>query len=185
MFRIGNIITSASSRLYFERCDSAEDVCHWHSTYAFPMWPSESIGIGGALHEIYFNDDVASQHKNYKNFSNICNHEKDHGVPAEWHFFAASHGKSPCDGVGGTVKRLVSRASLQLTTDAIDTADKMLYWCKENINGIKFFYVSKAAVETHCSLFQLEAWYARSSKIPGTRGHHGFIPISVTNLIMK
>ena len=134
---------------------------------------------------IYFSDGAASQYKNYKNFSNICNHEKDHGVPAEWHFFATSHGKSPCDGVGGTVKRLVSRASLQLTTDAIDTADKMFHWCKENINGIKFFYASKAAVEVHCSLFQLEARYARSQTIPGTRNHHSFIPISSTSLIMK
>ena len=28
-------------------------------------------------------------------------------------FFATSHGKSPCDGLGGTTKRLVARASLQ------------------------------------------------------------------------
>ena len=61
-------------------------------------------------------------------------------VVSEWHFLATSHGKSQCDGVGGTVKRLVSRASLQLITDAIDTAEKIFYWRKENINGIKFFY---------------------------------------------
>ena len=134
---------------------------------------------------IYFSDGAASQYKNYKNFSNICHHEKDHGVPAEWHFFATSHGKSPCDGVGGTVKRLVSRASLQLITDAIDTAEKMFYWCKENINGIKFFYASKSAVDTNCTLFQLEARYSRCTTIPGTRNHHGFIPASSTNLIMK
>ena len=116
---------------------------------------------------IYFSNGAASQYKNYKNFSNICNHEKDHGVPAEWHFFATSHGESPCDGVGGTVKRLVSRASLQLTTDPINTADKMFYWCKENVNGTKFFYAPKASVKTHCSLFQLEnvqKW---------TKGHKG------------
>ncbi len=33
--------------------------------------------------------------------------------PAEWHLSATSHGKGPCDGVGGTVKRLAARASLQ------------------------------------------------------------------------
>lgn len=43
----------------------------------------------------------------------IIRHQKDHGLDAEWHFFATSHGKSPCDGIGGTVKRLVARASLQ------------------------------------------------------------------------
>ena len=40
-------------------------------------------------------------------------HEADFGVPAEWHFSATSHGKGACDGVGGTVKRLAARASLQ------------------------------------------------------------------------
>lgn len=61
---------------------------------------------------IYFSDGSAAQYKNKKNFINLCSHEKDfNGIKAEWHFFATSHGKSPCDGIGGTVKRLVSKAS--------------------------------------------------------------------------
>ena len=39
--------------------------------------------------------------------TNLCSHHDDFGLYAEWHFFATSHRKSPCDGVGGTVKRLV------------------------------------------------------------------------------
>ena len=31
--------------------------------------------------------------KNRKNFINLCHHEDDFGVPAEWHFSATSHGK--------------------------------------------------------------------------------------------
>ena len=62
---------------------------------------------------IYFSDGAASQYKNYKNFANLCCHYQDFGVNAEWHFFATSHGKSPCGGIGGTAKRLVARASLQ------------------------------------------------------------------------
>ena len=42
---------------------------------------------------IYFSDGAASQYKNYKNFINLCYHENDFGVPAEWNFFATSHGK--------------------------------------------------------------------------------------------
>jgi len=37
----------------------------------------------------------------------------DYSVKAEWNFFATSHGKIPCDGIGGTVMRLAARASLQ------------------------------------------------------------------------
>ena len=74
---------------------------------------------------IYFSNGAGSQYKNYKNFTNICHHEEDHGISAEWHIFVTSHGKSPCDGVGATVKRLVARASLQLTTETIYTAEKV------------------------------------------------------------
>ncbi len=40
-------------------------------------------------------------------------HKIDFGIDAEWHFFATSHGKSTCDGLGGTVKRFATKASLQ------------------------------------------------------------------------
>ena len=62
---------------------------------------------------IYFSDGAASQYKNRENFINLANHEADFGMPADWHFFATSHGKGPCDGVGGTVKGLAARANLQ------------------------------------------------------------------------
>ena len=37
----------------------------------------------------------------------------DFEVKCEWHFFATSHGKSACDGIGGVVKRITAKASLQ------------------------------------------------------------------------
>lgn len=61
----------------------------------------------------YFSDGAASQHKNRKNFLNLCFHKSDFRVPAEWHFSATFHGKGAWDGLGGTVKRLAARASLQ------------------------------------------------------------------------
>ena len=44
---------------------------------------------------LYFSDGAASQYKNFKNFVNLCYHEIDHSIQAQWHFFATSHGKSP------------------------------------------------------------------------------------------
>ena len=58
------------------------------------------IDIPGITKCIYFSDGAGSQYKDYKN-------------KAEWHFFATSHGKRPCDVIGGTLKRLVAKASLQ------------------------------------------------------------------------
>ena len=60
----------------------------------------------------YFTDGCAAQYKNYKNFANLCNHQKDFGLDAKWNFFATSHGKQPCDGIGGTMKRIVAKESL-------------------------------------------------------------------------
>lgn len=62
---------------------------------------------------IHFTDGAASQNKNYKNFLNLADHKNDFGISAEWYFFTTSHGKGPCDGIGGTLKRLARRASLQ------------------------------------------------------------------------
>ena len=61
----------------------------------------------------YFSDGCAAQYKNYKNFTNLLMHKIDFDLEAEWHFFATSHGKNACDGVGGTIKRLTARTSLQ------------------------------------------------------------------------
>ena len=43
----------------------------------------------------------------------LCFHEKDYGLKADWHFFGIAHGKSACDGIGGTVKRVIHNLSLQ------------------------------------------------------------------------
>ena len=60
----------------------------------------------------YFTDGCAGQYKNCKSFLNLCKHKEDFGLHASWLFFATSHGKSPCDGIRGTIKRLTAKASL-------------------------------------------------------------------------
>ena len=51
----------------------------------------------------YFSDGCAGQYKNCKNFINLCLHERDFSIKCVWSFFATSHGKSPCDGLEGTL----------------------------------------------------------------------------------
>ena len=87
----------------------------------------------------YTSDGAASQYKNRKIFINLCHHEEDFGVAAEWHFSATSHGKGTCDGVGGTVKRLAARASLQRPYDQqIMTPRQLFEWAVNNIPAIAF-----------------------------------------------
>lgn len=60
----------------------------------------------------YVTDGAGSQYKNKYNFINLYMHEVDLGCSAEWYFHPTSHGKGPCDGIGGTLKRKAARASL-------------------------------------------------------------------------
>ena len=56
---------------------------------------------------ICISDGCAGQYKNCKNFLNLCLHEKDFDLKAEWQFFATSHGKGPCDGLGKALIKFI------------------------------------------------------------------------------
>ena len=60
--------------------------------------------------------------------SNISQ-EQDFAMKCTWSFFATSHCKSPCDGFGGTVKRLTSIASLHRETNHKLTASAIFDFC--------------------------------------------------------
>ena len=60
----------------------------------------------------YISDGCGGQYKNFKNFLNLCLHKEDFSIKAEWIFFETSHGKSPCDGIGGAVKCHAAKRSL-------------------------------------------------------------------------
>ncbi|KAK2711266.1 hypothetical protein QYM36_012450 [Artemia franciscana] len=92
----------------------------------------------------YFTDGCAGQYKNRNNFKNLTNHHEDFGRKAEHSFFATSHGKSICDGLEGTVKRILKKASLQLSDEnQIKTATAVYDFCKVNIEKINFHFIDK------------------------------------------
>ena len=92
-------------------------------------------------------------------------------------------GKSPCDGIGGTVKHLVARASLQNTH--ILSVREMFERCITNIEGISFFLVSSEEVEEITQTCELEKQYVVFfNKFQGSKTHHSFIP-KENKLLMK
>jgi len=109
----------------------------------------------------------------------------DFGIDAEWHFFATSHGKSPCDGVGGTVKRLAARlASLQRSHDNQIMTPRALYdWATTAMPKINFFFCNTQEYKSH--LENLRDRLSKAQTIPGTRGFHSFIPISNNEIRCK
>ena len=129
------------------------------------------------LKKIYFSDGAAAQYKNRKNFVNLCLHNDDFGILAEWHFSATSHGKGACDGLGGTVKRLAARTSLQRPyNDQIMTPRQLFDWASTNLSSIHFGYCSMEDYQKECH--NLEQRFHKSRTIPGTKKLHSFIPIT-------
>ena len=106
-----------------------------------------------------------------------CLHRDDFGISAEWHFSATSHGKGACDGLGGTVKRLAVRASLQRPYNGqIMTPCQMFDWACTNVPAVQFGYCSTEEYEREQCY--LEHHFEQSCTIPGIRKLHSFVPIS-------
>lgn len=124
----------------------------------------------------YFSDGCIGQYKNRKHFCNITHHEIDFGIKAEWNYFATSHGKNACDGVGGIVKRAAYKASLQRTiADHILTAEQLFEFSDREIKGIKFFFVPTETISQTSS--KLEERFALTQRITGTQSFHKIVPI--------
>ena len=125
----------------------------------------------------YFSDGCGGQYKNYKNFMNLCLHKQDFGLDAEWIFFATSHGKSPCDGIGSSVKHHAAQRSFpRPMNNQILDYQAMLNVCEEEMSKIKFFGISKETMDEVRK--SLEERFSRGNTVPGTRSSHHFIPLS-------
>lgn len=111
---------------------------------------------------------------------NLFYHEKDFGVPAEWNFFAASHGKGPSDWLGGTLKRLATRASLQGVL--IQTPKQLYDWALTNFKfSIKFVSAEECCSEKDILRNRFES----AVSIPGIRSMHTAIPTNNDGIEMK
>ena len=98
---------------------------------------------------MYFSDGCAGQYKNLRSFLNLCLHEEDFDIPTEWHFFAASYGKGPLDGIGGTIKREATKASLQRHyKDQILTALDLFHFVESSLNDISAEFLTCADWQT-------------------------------------
>lgn len=126
----------------------------------------------------FFSDGSAAQYKNKKNFYNLCEMKQKHGFEAEWHFFATYHGKSPCDALGGTIKRMATRASLRNVKDQILSAKDLFEFVKCSSSVINTVLCTKVEHDSMAAL--LEDKYNDVKTIPGTQKFHAFTPVSGT-----
>ena len=103
-------------------------------------------------------------------------------------FFATSYGKGACDGIGGTVMRLATNASLMATEkNHIPMPLDLFDWASTNICNIDFIYISAAEITEHCQKNNLNECYelAKVEKGLGTRSCHCYKPISTNSLEIR
>ena len=167
-------------------CFLSDDLTH-DTSFVWNLQNTLCSDIKGKFPQIkkleYFSDGCAGQYKNFKNFLNLTYHVEDFCIDASWTFFATSHGKSPCDGVGGTVKRKLYRESLtRLEGNFILTSQQAFKYCQETMNVLFFHIESKDLVDTRS---WLELRYQKGMTLPGTRSFHSYTPDGIGKLSYK
>ena len=89
----------------------------------------------------YITDSPVSQYRNKFIFYIISNHHLIFGTPAVWNYFEKGHGKGPCDGVGGAVKRDAAQAAKR----GVPMADAFQFrdWAMQKESGIQFCFITQ------------------------------------------
>jgi hypothetical protein len=97
----------------------------------------------------YWTDSPTSQYRNKLIFRCIANHNSTYGIHAKWNYWEAGHGKGPCDGLGGRVKRLADEAVNTGKVCIQDPSD--FYAWSQSVNctmkNVKFVFVSTEECE--------------------------------------
>ena len=97
-------------------------------------------------------------------------------MDAEWIFIATSHGNSPCDGVGGFLKRCVAKRSLQRPLHhQFFSYQSMLDLCGKEIPSVTFLGVGQEEMVNVRD--ELEDRVTKLKTVPGTISSHHFVSI--------
>ena len=127
---------------------------------------------------MFISNNYASFHLWWK--ENLLKHQK----VLKYYESGFSSGKSPCDGIAGTVKMLIACTSLQCPVNyQILSAKDMLKIIEDSISAIKFVYTPSQIIRSVRSV--LVSRFSLAEVIPGTRGNHQFKPLTSSTIKMK
>ena len=130
----------------------------------------------------YWSDGPSCQFKNQYNICNLRFHLEDHGMVADWNFFATAHGKGENDGAGGDVKNGVWRKVLQKKAFVSDLND-FVNVAKEKFKTFNIFDYSKDEVRSGEEF--LKQHYKNHSKLISGIGEYHYIKIVDAAVIMQ
>ena len=122
---------------------------------------------------LLWTDGTSSQYKNKYIFSLLPHLQLKHQLSITWNYFATSHGKGPCDAIGGNVKRIARRmvmAGRKIVNDA-NTFCEALHLSQTAIihKGISASDITRIINELKLN----ELWEQMKTKsMPGTINTH-------------
>ena len=95
-------------------------------------------------------------------------------LESKWNYFATSHVKSACDRIGATVKRLLTKGSLQRPyTDPIPSSEAIMEFCTKYNPRIHFL---PEDIAKHG--MKLQRRYQVAETVTGTQQSHRLVPVS-------
>ena len=145
--------------------------------------PHLKVMLPQIKHIHYYTDSPTSQYQNKTIFYLLSHHKELFGVSTSWNFLEVGHGKGPCDGVGGSVKRMADEAVRQQKVTIQDASD-FFAWMQQHqsSSSVSFSFVSK---ET-CKAAQSEIErFGELKPVPGTMSVHAFPAISRGKVITR
>ena len=125
----------------------------------------------------YWTDSPSSQYRFI--FSTLCRHNDLFGVNACWNYSECGHGKSVCDGIGGTAKRQAADAVKQAKATIQDARD-FFSWASSQEKEITYIFYSQEEYEDACRMLST----FDCKPVPGTMHTHAVVPLDQTHLLV-
>ena len=125
----------------------------------------------------YWTDSPTSQYRNKTIFSIVANHEAEFGVPANWNYFEAGHGKGPCDGVGGSAKRMANEA-VKRQKATIQDASNVFAWASQTSTSSAVKYIFYSKDDYTKAEEKIARFYSDIRTVPGTLKVHAVAAIN-------
>ena len=125
----------------------SDDGCHKAEAIHTAIKPViEKLIERGIKHLVCVSDSPTSQYRNNKNMWLTKQLAIQHKITIEWLFTEAGHGKSCCDGIGGTLKNLLRDLTSFNTSLAISSAKDVLDLITPH-TSIDLFWFEKADID--------------------------------------
>jgi len=133
-------------------------------------WIKEHLPLIQQMH--YLSDSPTSQYRNASIFNLVSLHKSMFNISASWHYFESGHGKGPCDGVGGAVKRAADLAVKK--GRLITTASTFYEWgITQTGSAVTYLLVKKDKVKAA----SLELASLGAVRVLGTMKTHAVMPV--------